>query len=225
VPGGCEKERLAKGTALIAPPVFLARHGETESNRVSRYAGRNGEPLTKRGRSQVLRLAEQLKGLGIRRIWSSAVWRALESATLLSDHLRLPLTIDQRLDEMRLGAWEGRTEAEVARDFPDDYALWLSQPDQVRMDGRETLAQVAARVMGAVADARASHLATLLMTHVAPIRVAVLSTVACPLGAYKRLTVGNAACVRLECATEQANWVPQGASLRAELERAGSVAA
>jgi broad specificity phosphatase PhoE len=163
--------------------------------------------------------------MGIRRIWSSAVWRALESATLLSDHLRLPLTIDQRLDEMRLGAWEGRTEAEVARDFPDDYALWLSQPDQVRMDGRETLAQVAARVMGAVADARASHLPTLLMTHVAPIRVAVLSTVACPLGAYKRLTVGNAACVRLECAAEQANWVPQGASLRAELERAGSVAA
>jgi probable phosphoglycerate mutase len=210
---------------LIAHPVFLARHGETESNRAGRYAGRNSEPLTRRGRSQLLRLAEQLNGLGIRQIWSSSVWRALESATLLGDRLRIPITIDQRLDEMRLGPWEGHTEAEVARDFPDEHALWLTHPDQVRIEGRETLAQVAARVMGAVADARATHLPTLLMTHVAPIRVAVLSTVGCPLGAYKRLAVTNAACVRLECVTQQADWVPQGASLRAEIEQAGSVAA
>lgn len=211
--------------ALIAHPVFLARHGETESNRAGRYAGRNSEPLTRRGRSQVLRLTEQLGGLGIRQIWSSSVWRALESATVLADRLRIPVTIDQRLDEMRLGPWEGHTEAEVARDFPEEHALWLTHPDQVRIDGRETLAQVAARVMGAVADARATHLPTLLMTHVAPIRVAVLTTVSCPLGAYKRLAVANAACVRLECATQQAAWVPQGASLRAEIEQAGSVAA
>ena len=132
---------------------------------------------------------------------------------------------DQRLDEMRLGPWEGHTEAEVARDFPEDHALWLTHPDQVRIDGRETLAQVAARVMDAVADARAIRLPTLLMTHVAPIPVAVLSTIGCPLGAYKRLAVPNAGCVRLENADQQANWVPLGASLRAEIEQAGSVAA
>jgi broad specificity phosphatase PhoE len=210
---------------LIAHPVFLARHGETESNRAGLYAGRQNEPLTRRGRSQVHRLAEQIKALGIRQIWSSSVWRALESATLLRDRLRLPLTIDQRLDEMRLGAWEGRTEAEVARDFPEEYSLWLTHPDQVTVAGRETLAQVAARTMAAVADARSTHLPTLLMTHVAPMRVAVLSTVRCALGSYKRVTVPNAACVRLDCAVEQASWVPQGGSLRAELEQAGSVAA
>jgi len=210
---------------LIAHPIFLARHGETESNRAGRYAGRHNEPLTRRGRSEVLRLAQQIKVLGIRQIWSSSVWRALESATLLRDRLRLPLTIDQRLDEMRLGAWEGRTEAEVARDFPEEYSLWLTHPDQVTVAGRETLAQVAARTMAAVADARATHLPTLLMTHVAPIRVAVLGTLCCPLGSYKRLTVPNASCVRLECVAEQASWVPQGASLRAEIEQAGSVAA
>ena len=210
---------------MIAHPVFLARHGETESNRAGLYAGRRNDPLTRRGRSQVVRLADQIKALGIRQIWSSSVWRALESATLLRDQLRIPLSIDQRLDEMRLGAWEGRTEAEVARDFPEEYGLWLSHPDQVRMDGRETLVQVAARTMAAVADARATHLPTLLMTHVAPIRVSVLATVGCPLGAYKRLTVPNASCVRLDCAGEQASWVPQGASLRTEIEQAGSVAA
>jgi broad specificity phosphatase PhoE len=214
-----------KGTALIANPVFVARHGETESNRAGIYAGRRNDPLTRQGRSQVIRLADEIKALGIRQIWTSSVWRALESATLLRDRLRLPLKVDQRLDEMRLGPWEGRSEAELARDFPDDYSLWLTHPDQVRVAGRETLTQVAARTMAAVADACATHLPTLLMTHVAPIRVAVLSTVACPLGSYKRVSIPNASCVRLDCATEQATWVPQGASLRAEIEQAGSVAA
>jgi broad specificity phosphatase PhoE len=216
---------LLKGTALIANPVFLARHGETESNRAGVYAGRRTDPLTRNGRSQVARLAEQIKALGIRQIWSSSVWRALESASLLREHLRLPITIDQRLDEMRLGPWDGRSEAEVARDFPDDYKLWLTHPDEVRLEGRETLTQVAARTMSAVTDACATHLPTLLVTHVAPIRVAVLTTVGCPLGSYKRVTIPNASCVRLDCAAEQATWAPHGASLRAEIEQAGPVAA
>jgi broad specificity phosphatase PhoE len=207
---------LLKGTALIANPVFLARHGETESNRAGVYAGRRTDPLTRNGRSQVARLAEQIKALGIRQIWSSSVWRALESASLLREHLRLPITIDQRLDEMRLGPWDGRSEAEVARDFPDDYKLWLTHPDEVRLEGRETLTQVAARTMSAVTDACATHL---------PIRVAVLTTVGCPLGSYKRVTIPNASCVRLDCAAEQATWAPHGASLRAEIEQAGPVAA
>jgi len=216
---------LLKGTALPANPVFLARHGETESNRAGIYAGRRNDPLTRQGRLQVIRLADQIGPLGIREIWTSSIWRALESATLLRDRLKVPLKVDQRLDEMRLGPWDGRSEAEVARDFPDDYSLWLTHPDQVRLAGRETLTQVAARTMAAVSDASATHLPTLLMTHVAPIRVAVLATVACPLGSYKRVTIPNASCVRLDCVGEQATWVPQGASLRTEIEQAGSVAA
>jgi broad specificity phosphatase PhoE len=87
------------------------------------------------------------------------------------------------------------------------------------------LTQVAARTMSAVADACATHLPTLLVTHVAPIRVAVLSTIGCPLGSYKRVSIPNASCVRLDCAAEQATWAPHGASLRAEIEQAGPVAA
>ena len=36
---------------------YLARHGETASNRMRRYAGRRAEPLTLAGRDQVRELA------------------------------------------------------------------------------------------------------------------------------------------------------------------------
>src|SRR4029077_19135939 len=206
-------------------PIFIARHGETQSNLTNLYAGRSPEPLTRAGRAQVTHLAGGLAALGIGQIWTSSIGRALESARLLGERLRVSVRVDSRLDEMQLGPWEGRTEEEVARDFPDAHALWLSQPDQVRMDGRETLGQVAARVMAAVADAEATRAGVLLMTHVAPMRVAVLSVLRCPLAAYKRLVVPNASCVRLDRVAEQATWSPEGTSLRLDIERAGSVAA
>lgn len=210
---------------MSSRPIFIARHGETQSNLTNLYAGRSPEPLTRVGRAQVNHLAGGLAALGIGQIWTSSIGRALESARLLGERLGLSVRVDSRLDEMQLGPWEGRTEEEVARDFPDAYALWLSQPDQVRLDGRETLGQVAARVMAAVADAEATRAGVLLMTHVAPMRVAVLSVLRCPLAAYKRLVVPNASCVRLDRAAEQATWSPEGTSLRLDIERAGSVAA
>lgn len=210
---------------MSSRPIFIARHGETQSNLTNLYAGRSPEPLTRAGRAQVTHLAGGLTAQGIGQIWSSSIGRALESARLLGERLRVSVRVDSRLDEMQLGPWEGRTEEEVARDFPDAYALWLSQPDQVRLDGRETLGQVAARVMAAVADAEATRAGVLLMTHVAPMRVAVLSVLRCPLAAYKRLVVPNASCVRLDRAAEQATWSPEGTSLRLDIERAGSVAA
>ena len=108
------------------------------------------------------------------------------------------------------------------------YALWLSQPDEVRVEGRETLGQVAARVMAVVADAEAeaTREPVLLMTHVAPMRVAVLSVLRYPLAAYKRLVVPNASCVRLDRARRnRRRGRSDGTSLRLEIERAGSVAA
>lgn len=206
-------------------PVYVARHGETASNLIGLYAGRSHEPLTEFGRSQVCQLGQALVGEGVGVIWTSSIGRAVESARLLADQLLVDVVVEPRLDEMQLGPWEGRTEEEIARDFPEAYAMWLTQPDQVRLEGRETLAQVASRIMAVVAEAQAGPCPVLLMTHVAPVRVAVLSTLRYPLAAYKRLTVPNASCVRLEYAHRDATWVPQGDSLRAELERAGSVAA
>ncbi len=76
-----------------------------------------------------------------------------------------------------------------------------------------------------IADAQAASDPVLLVTHVAPIRVAVLSALRYPLGAYKQVAIPNACCIKLDYAARQAARYPQGASLRSELERAGCAAA
>jgi len=188
----------AQGPEPALGQVYLARHGQTESNLVRRYAGYSAEPLTETGRGQISGLAAQLGLCGIAEIWTSAVARARESAHLVSQMLSAPVRVDSRLNELRMGPWEGLTEAQVADRFPDAYALWCTLPDRLVLDGRETLEAVAARVTAAMRDAASRPGPVLLMTHVAPLRVAVLHTLGLPLGLYKRVHVSNGACVRVD---------------------------
>lgn len=134
-------------------PVFVVRHGETESNLQKRYAGRDPEALTSVGRSQIAAVAVRLQDYHLREIWSSSINRARESAAILGHALEIPVRIDQRLDEMSLGPWEGLTEMQVAEGYPDEYSLWDVRPDLVRLEGREPLDAVAGRAIPTLLDA------------------------------------------------------------------------
>jgi len=171
--------------------VYLARHGETASNVLRRYAGYSAEPLTERGQSQASGLAAELALAGIREIWTSEVVRARETAEVIGRILSVPTVSDSRLNEMRLGPWEGLTESEVAQRFPNEHALWCALPERLALAGRETLSTVAARVNAAVDSASRRPHPVLLVTHVAPIRVAVLSALRLPFSLYKQVRVGN----------------------------------
>lgn len=177
---------------------WLVRHGQTVSNLESRYAGRGGEPLTDAGRAQMASLGDRLSSRGIRALWSSELARAQESARILADVLDVPLRTEPRLNEMLLGPWEGLTEDEVAARFPEALGLWRTRPDRLALDGRETLEQVSVRISSAVREAAALPRPAVLLTHVAPIRVAALTFLGLPLRYYKRVDVGNAAAILVE---------------------------
>jgi len=197
--------------------MYLARHGETESNRCRRYAGRNGEGLTSQGRSQILALAGALARENIESIWTSPVVRAVESAALLSGELKIPVKEDPRLAEMLLGPWEGLTEDEVERTYPLEYVLWNTMPDHLDIDGRDTLGVLASRVMSVVEEATRQARPVLLMTHVAPIRVAVLRVLALDLNWYKRISIPNASCLIADRGCAEVYRVPNRTRVRAEL--------
>jgi len=197
--------------------VYLARHGQTESNLLRRYTGYSPEPLTAAGRGQIGGLAAQLGLAGIAEIWTSEVTRARESAELVGSVLSIPVRADARLNEMRMGPWEGLTEDQVAARFPEASALWCTLPDRVKIEGRETLDTLATRVTAAVQDAVRQPHAVLLMTHVAPMRVAVLSALGLPLRLYKRVHVANADCVQVDQLRGEVYRLGEGQSLRQRL--------
>ena len=177
--------------------VFIARHGETASNLQAVYAGRSAEPLTTAGREQAQRLAEALRGATVQRVWTSPLVRAMQTAEIVALGIGLDaaaVTPQESLLEMGLGPWEGMREEDIAVRFPEEYDQWNTRPDDLRIGGRETLAEVRDRIVDVVADAMQEEPITLLVTHVALIRSAILHFNRRPLGDYKRVTVGNCDC-------------------------------
>ncbi len=174
----------------------MVRHGETASNRVGRYAGWSDEPLTETGREQSVRLGRSLSGAGVAQIRTSCIARARETAHRVGSVLNVPVIEDERLNELRMGPWEGLTDAEIAERYPAEHTIWVTRPDKLRLPGRETLFELAQRV-AAASEPASSGVRELLLTHVAPIRVALLLANQRRLAEYRTIDVPNCHCFEI----------------------------
>lgn len=206
--------------------VYLVRHGQIFSNVEGRYAGRSGEPLVQEGRDQMVALGNALQhAVAFGEIWTSQIERARESASLLSGVLGVPAKHQPGLDEMLLGPWEGLTETEASQADPMAWETWMRRPDQLMLPGRETLDQLSSRVMPVIAQAAQRPHPVLLVTHVAPIRVAALRVLGVPLSQYKRLRIANAECVVADLGRADVWRFGNDESLRSEIAAGGMAAA
>lgn len=134
--------------------ILLARHGETDWNRVGRWQGHADPPLNDAGRGQAAALAKRLAGDGIAAIYSSDLRRASQTAHVVADRLGLAVVEDPELREIDVGSWSGLTRAEVEQRFPEGYARWLV--GEIGHDG-ETREELTERVVGAVERIAAAH--------------------------------------------------------------------
>lgn len=173
---------------------YLVRHGEIVANVNKIYAGWSNEGLTARGVGQAEEAARKLADKEIGYIFCSPLRRAVQTAEIIGDHLRLPVAKDDSFKEFQYGDWAGRHEEEIARLYPADWQLWNSRPGDLLVEGRETLSHLQARVLAGMAQIRAEYPAAriLVVTHVAIIRVALLHTANKDLNQYKTIDVPNA---------------------------------
>ncbi len=80
--------------------VYLIRHGESEGN--AQGIHQNDEiSLSESGKSQVNKLGKSLQGLGIEALLVSPLVRTQETAGIINEYLKVPLTYDPRLREIR----------------------------------------------------------------------------------------------------------------------------
>ena len=179
---------------MVGGRVYIARHGETQSNRMGVYAGRRKDPLTKNGRVQARSLGNALETVGVTRILASPLPRTEETARIVGEVVGVDAQLDDALVEMEFGPWDGLSEKEVAERFPEEHKVWLERPDELRMAGREVLSEVQDRVLEAIAPWGRGDASVLLVTHTALIRTAVLHSQDRPLAEYKQLSVRNCEC-------------------------------
>lgn len=173
--------------------VYVARHGETTWNLAGRYQGRRESALTGLGVRQGVALADAfaMQTPRVERVIASPLVRCAATARFVAERLNLPLETDDRLIEIAHGTWEGRLRDEIAANDPQTFHDWKVRPAQVIFDGGETLANVRDR-WRAFAASLATDVPTLVVTHDAVVRVALLEAAGRPLDDLWNVPVENA---------------------------------
>jgi len=134
--------------------IILARHGETPWNAAGRYQGQIDIALSDIGLAQAAKLGERLKEVTITRAVSSQLSRAKVTAELaLGDARKELLQIDERLQEIAHGKWEGLLAQEIAEQDPITFKAWRDAPQTVLMPEGESLQQVLDRAWQGFAEA------------------------------------------------------------------------
>ena len=153
--------------------IFLARHGETDWNRIGRWQGKTDIPLSEVGRAQARTLAERLRDRSVTQIFTSDLSRASETAGIVAAALGVTeISFDPRLQERGFGCFEGLTREECADRHAEDWARYLADR-RTTPTGAELKELVVARMLAAltaVAESAAGSGHVLVVSHGAAIR-------------------------------------------------------
>jgi broad specificity phosphatase PhoE len=170
---------------------YFLRHGEIKSNLRRIYAGRNEEKLTLRGRQQAKEAALKLRDFRIDTVYSSPLPRAIETAEIIGVCICKKPIIEDSFNELVLGPWESKTEEEIARNFPKEWAIWNTRPADFVLKGRETLRDLLQRVLKGIEKIRVNNRGknVVVVTHVSVIRVLLIQTRKLDLNIYKTLEI------------------------------------
>jgi broad specificity phosphatase PhoE len=179
--------------------IHLVRHGAHDL--VGRVlAGRMpGVHRNAEGVLQAERTADALASRVIAAVLSSPQPRAQETAALIAARHGLPVEIEQGLDELDFGSWQGMTF--VALDGETGWHAWNRARSLARTPGGETMVHAQARVLAVLVRVRARWPGgeVVLAGHQDVLRAALLGVLGAPLDLFGRLALapGGRATVRL----------------------------
>lgn len=137
---------------MTASRLIIWRHGETDWNLTGRFQGHHDIPLNAVGEQQARTAAPFLAEWGPTSIISSDLSRARGTAQALADVTDLPVTLDERLREINVGDWVGRTILEVVEEDPGVGERMRNGEDVRRSATGETSTELGERIAGALND-------------------------------------------------------------------------
>jgi alpha-ribazole phosphatase len=130
--------------------------------------GRLDIPLHAEARDVIAGIAADPGLKGAACVWSSPALRCRALADAISGILAVPVTLDQRLQELDFGAWEGRPWVTVAR---ADLDRWAAEPASFAPPGGESGAALIARVRDFAAALHGDRRDCVVVSHGGPLKV------------------------------------------------------
>jgi probable phosphoglycerate mutase len=155
-----DTQKVVKMLPAAKNKLLFVRHGECVANLEQSFAGGDiDSPLTDKGRRDAARTAEELvaKGFTIDHVVSSPLSRAHDTAKIILDtlNLDLPIEIDDRIIERRIGRLSGQP-------MKEKFAMMKTADQEPTAETRQQLYD---RVKLALADLKQHKGTTLIIAH------------------------------------------------------------
>ncbi|MDM5333189.1 histidine phosphatase family protein [Ureibacillus composti] len=137
--------------------ILLIRHGETEWNAEGRLQGWLDSNLTPTGRQHAEKLRDFLAQETFHAVYSSPSQRALQTANILVNQ-KMNIIQDARLQEIRLGNWQGRLIKEILQNDNKRYLHYTENPELYDPDPEsERFEQVSKRMEEFLHNCKQKH--------------------------------------------------------------------
>lgn len=124
--------------------LIFVRHGETDM--AGRFCGHSNPELNERGRAQLPGLIEKLEGNEFRKIFTSDLARARQTADAIAAHFGVEVSERPGLRETYFGEWEGLSWREIEASDPEAAKRWIDGHPRVPAPGGESFSGFQARV-------------------------------------------------------------------------------
>ncbi|MET0753351.1 MAG: histidine phosphatase family protein [Pyrinomonadaceae bacterium] len=137
--------------------LYLVRHGQSAGNAEGRFGGHSPTPLSELGKKQAEITAKALARENISAIYSSDLFRAVETAQPLADILGIKVTKTSAFRERNIGVLEGLTFDESKEAFPKDYYALVNRHVHHVITKGESYRHLLRRATGALREILRIH--------------------------------------------------------------------
>lgn len=173
------------------PIILLIRHGENNYVKEQRHPGRkSGIHLNKKGRAQAKAIAEKLKGVPIKAVYSSPLERTMETAKPIAKALDLNVIPRHGLIEADIGDWQGKKMKKIRKS--KQWPKVQLNPSRFRFPGGERIEDAQHRLIEEVEFLVGKHGQgdmLVCVSHADPIKLVVAYYIGLPLDMFQRLQV------------------------------------
>ena len=167
---------------------YLLRHGQTEFSRDNMFCGSGiNANLTPEGIEMAAAFASAYKKISWQAVYVSPMRRTMATAKPICEAIDTKMLLRDDLKEIGYGKWEGRSVADVDREFHDDYIRWQADPGWNPPTGGEPAIEIARRALKVIEEIKAKHNDgnVLLVSHKATIRIILCEFLGIDVGRFR----------------------------------------
>ena len=167
--------------------IYFLRHGETIASKTGGFCGTSDVELTPEGMMMAKDFAVAYQSVPWKAIFCSPMRRTIATAKPLCEVVGMEMQLRDGLKEIDFGKWEGKTPAEVNREYHDEYVRWQSEPGWNAPPDGERAIDIARRSSEVIEEIETNYPDgnVLVVAHKATIRIILCSLLGIDVGRYR----------------------------------------